>query len=153
MHADFFCSSTIGPDYNSGFTAVLYYNFPWDFVLFKYLEFKFFFFSIRIFLHGHWRLTGQLGKGGDYLLFHSTTSTRSRTFSHLFATLHVRWLSRIFNRTTCIYQTATWWDLPPYGITIWLIDDVTLSFSLLTWWFDSSFFVTAIWDGKPADLN
>ena len=30
------------------------------------------------------------GKGGDHLLFHSTTSTRSRTFRHLFATLHVR---------------------------------------------------------------
>ena len=24
------------------------------------------------------------------------------------------------------YQTATWWDLPPYPITIWLIDDVML---------------------------
>ena len=42
-----------------------------------------FFFSIRIFFHGHWRLTGQQGKGGDYLLFHATTSTRSRTFRHL----------------------------------------------------------------------
>ena len=30
------------------------------------------------------------GKGGDHPLFHSTTSTRSRTFRHLFATLHVR---------------------------------------------------------------
>ena len=26
------------------------------------------------------------------------------------------------------YQTATQLDLPPYWITIWLIDDVTLSF-------------------------
>ena len=55
-----------------------------------------FFFSIRIFFHGHWRLTGQQGKGGDYLLFHSTTSTRSRTCRYLLATLHVRWLSHIF---------------------------------------------------------
>ena len=46
----------------------------------------------------------------------------------------------IFNRTACIYQAATRWDLPPYRITIWLTDDVTLSFCLLTWWFDSSFF-------------
>ena len=44
------------------------------------------------------------------IFFHSTTSTRSRTFRHLFATLHVRWLSHIFNRNACIYQTATWWD-------------------------------------------
>ena len=28
--------------------------------------------------------------GGDHLLFHSTTSTHSRTFRHLFATLHAR---------------------------------------------------------------
>ena len=99
----------------------------------------FFFFSIRVFFHRHWQFTGQQGKGGDHLLFHSTTSTRSRTFRHLFATLHVRWLSHIFNRTACIYQAATRWDLPPYQITIWLTDDVTLSFCLFTWWFDSSF--------------
>ena len=52
--------------------------------------------------------------------------------------------SHIFNRTGCIYQTATQWDLPPYRITIWLIDDVTLSFCLFTCWFDSSIFVAAI---------
>ena len=63
--------------------------------------------------------------------FHFTTSIRSRTFRHLFATLHVRWLSRIFNRNACVYQTATWWDLPPYRITIWLIDDLLLIFVLV----------------------
>ena len=93
------------------------------------------FFSIRVFFHEHWRLTGQWGKGGDHLLFHFTTSTRSQTFRHLFATLHVRWLSHIFNCTACIYQTATRWDLPPYlppyWITIWLIDDVTIAFVCL----------------------
>ena len=98
------------------------------------------FFSIRVFCHRHWRLTGLQIKGGDHLLFHSTTSTRSRRFRHLFATLHVRWLSHIFNRTACIYQAANRWDLPPYRITISLTDDVTLSFCLFTWWFDSSFF-------------
>ena len=81
------------------------------------------FFPIRVFFHGHWQLTGQQEKGGDHLLFYSTTSTRSRTFRHLFATLHVRWLSHIFNRNACIYQAATRWNLPPYRITIWLIDD------------------------------
>ena len=107
---------------------------------FKHYAWFFCFFSIRVFFHGHWRLTGQQGKGGDLLLFHSTTSTRSRTFRHLFATLHVRWLSHIFNRNACIYQTATRWDVPPYRITIWLIDDVTFSFCLFMWWFNSSFF-------------
>ena len=90
-----------------------------------------FLFSIRVFFHGHWRLAGQQGKGGDLLLFHSTTSTRSRTFRHLFATLHVRWLSHIFNCTACIYQTATRWDLPTYRIIIWLTDDVKLVFVCL----------------------
>ena len=80
------------------------------------------FFSIKVFFHRHWRFTGQQGKGGDHLLFHSITSTRSRTFRHLFATLHVSWLSRISNCNTCVYQTATRWDLPPYWITIWLIN-------------------------------
>ena len=31
-----------------------------------------------------------------------------------------------FNCTTCIYQTATQWDLPPYWITFWLVDDAVL---------------------------
>ena len=76
------------------------------------------------FLSGYrnWRFTGQQGKGGDHRLFRCTTSTRSQTLRHLFETLHVRWLSRIFNRSACVYQTATRWDLPPYRITIWLID-------------------------------
>ena len=110
------------------------------------------FFSIRNFFHGNWQLTGQLGKGEDHLLFHSTTSTRSQTFRHLFATLHVRWLSHIFNRTACIYQAATWWDLPPYRITIWLTDDVMLIFVCLL--LDLILgFVTAISHEKPVDSN
>ena len=36
-----------------------------------------------------------------------TTSIRSRTFRHLFATLHVRRLSRISNRNAFVYQAAT----------------------------------------------
>ena len=92
-----------------------------------------------------------------YQGFLSRTLTTHRTAGegreHLFATLHVIWLSHIFNRIACIYQTATRWDLPPCRITIWLVDDVKLRFCLLTWRFDSSFFVTAVWDGKPMDTN
>ena len=29
----------------------------------------------------------------------------------------------MFNRIACVYHTATRWVLPPYRITIWLIDD------------------------------
>ena len=69
-------------------------------------------------------------RGGDHVLFLSTTSTRSQTFRHLFATLPVR-LPHTFNRIACNYQAATRWDLPPYWITIWLIDDVMLIFVCL----------------------
>ena len=86
------------------------------------------------------------------ILFHSTTSTRSQTLRHLFATLHVRWLSHIFNRNACIYQTATRWDLPPYRITIWLIDDVILIFVCLHVELILGF-VTAIWHEKLVDSN
>ena len=92
-----------------------------------------FFFFIRVFFHRHWRFTVQQGKGGGHLLFHSTTSTRSRTLRHLFAILHVRWLSRIFNCNACVYQAATRWDLPPYRITIWLIDSWCLFVQLMNW--------------------
>ena len=108
-----------------------------------------YFFSIRVFFQGHWQLTGRQGKGEDHFLFHSTTSTRSRTFRNLLATLHVRWLSHIFNGNACIYQTATRWDLPPDRITIWLI--VILIFVYLLELILG--FVSATWHEKPVDLN
>ena len=74
-------------------------------------------FFIWVFFHRHWRFTEQ--QGGNRLLFHSTTSIRSRFLRHLFGALHVRWLPRIFNGNTCIYQTATRWYLP---LIDWLID-------------------------------
>ena len=114
------------------------------------LEYWLLFFSIRVSVHKHWRFTRQQGKGGDHCLFHSTTSTGSRTFIHLFATLHVRWLSRIFNRNACVYQTVTWWDLPPYWITIWMID-WWCNVCLFTWWIDELDELN--WHWKPVDLN
>ena len=48
-----------------------------------------------------------------------------------FATLQVRWISHISNRTASIYQNVSRWDLPPYRITVWLIDDVILIFVYL----------------------
>ena len=90
-----------------------------------------FFLSIRVFSHETLQTTALQGKGGEHLLFRSTTSTRSQTFRYLFATLHVRRLSHIFNRNACIYKTASRWDWPPYRITTWLIDDVKLIFVCL----------------------
>ena len=118
----------------------------------RFLFFVIYFFFYQDFLHWHLQFTGQQGKGGDHLLFQSTTSTRSWTFRHLFATLHVRWLSHIFNRNACVYQTATWWDLPPYRITIWLIDNVMLIFVCLLAKLILGF-VTAILHEKPVDSN
>ena len=44
-----------------------------------------------------------------------TTSTRSRAFRPLFATLHLRWLPRIFNHSACNYQMNTRWDFSTCG--------------------------------------
>ena len=93
----------------------------------------------------------QDSRGREGTIFYST-STRSQTLIHLFGTLHVRWLSGIFNRNACVYQTATRWDLLPYWIIIWLID-WWCNVCLFTWWIDSRFFVTAIWHAKPVHLN
>ena len=60
------------------------------------------------------------GRGPSFIpLYHFDLLTNIR---HLFATLYVRWLSHIFNCNACVYQTATQWDLPPYWMTIWVID-------------------------------
>ena len=83
-----------------------------------------------------WTLTTQRiageGRGPSFIpLYHFHPLTNIQTFICNFA---CEMTSHIFNRTACIYQTATRWDLPPYRITIWLIDGVTLSFYLFTWW-------------------
>ena len=75
----------------------------------------------------------QDSRGREGTIFYST---RSRTLRHLFATLHVGWLSRIFNCNACVYQTATGWDLPHYRITIWVID-WWCNVCLFTWWIDT----------------
>ena len=71
--------------------------------------------------------TAREGRGP--FLFHSTTSTRSRTSRDLFATLHMRWLSHAFNRTACIWSpnpnclenvqvsdTDSWHDVDRRGV-------------------------------------
>ena len=124
-----------------------------NFYTYTLIFFSFLFFSIRVFFHGHWRLTGQQGKGGDHFLFHSTTSTRSRTFRDLFAALHVGWLSHIFNWNACIYQTATCWGFPTllnYHLIDWWCE---VCCSLFIWWFDTRFLLQRSWYGKPVDSN
>ena len=56
-------------------------------------------------------INGTLGEGRGPSLFFSTTSTHSIAFRHLFATFHVGLLPRILSG-----------DLPPWRLTIYLID-------------------------------
>ena len=86
------------------------------------------FFFYQGFLHRNWRFTGQQGKGGEHLLFHSTTSTRSQTLRHLFATLHVRWL-HVFLIATLVF-TRLLLDEIYHLIKLpfeWLIDDAVFA--------------------------
>ena len=80
-------------------------------------------FLISVFFNRHWQFTRQERKGRTIFLFASITFPYSQTCRYLSATLHVRWLPRIFNRTACNYQTTARWDLPLYLIIVWLIDD------------------------------
>ena len=96
--------------------------------------FSSFFYILSGFSFGHRRFTGQQEKGCMWpSLFLSTTSTRSRTFIHLFATLHVRWLPRIFNHTTCNYQTWRFTTFLNYHwIDLWWNVDFCLILDLVT---------------------
>ena len=87
-------------------------------------------FSTRVFVHRHWlsRTTGEW-RGLSFILLYKFHPLK--TFGHLFAILHVRWLLRIIIRTACVFQASAWWDLPPCWITIWVIDDSMLFFLLV----------------------
>ena len=91
------------------------------------------FFTQTLVIH---RTAGEVRGQSFIQLCHFHLLTNIPTFICNFA---CEYLSRIFNRIACIYQTATRWDLPPYWITIWLIDYAMLIFCLFTWWFDSRF--------------
>ena len=64
----------------------------------------------------------------------------------------MRWQSYIFNCNACVYQTATRWDLPPYPVTIWLIDWWS-NICLFIWRINSRFLLQRFWHWKPVDLN
>ena len=52
----------------------------------------------------------QDSRGREGTIFIPLCHFHPLTFRHIFSTLYVRWLSHIFNCTTCIYQTVTQWD-------------------------------------------
>ena len=100
-------------------------------MLFKDLFFLSGFSSQTLTIH---RTAGE-GRGPSFISFYYF---QPLTLTHLFATLHVRCLSHIFNHNACVYQTATRWDLPPYRITIWVIN-WWCNVCLFTWWINTSF--------------
>ena len=69
----------------------------------------------------------QNSRGRKRNLFYSTLPlTPAHEHSDIYVQLCTWGDSHIFSCNACIYQTATQWDLPPYQITVWLIDDVIL---------------------------
>ena len=69
----------------------------------------------------------QNSRGREWTIFYSTLSLPlAHKHRHLFATLHVRWLSCIFNRNACGYQN--------YHLIEWLMIQC-----LFTWLIDSRF--------------
>ena len=70
--------------------------------------FFFFFFSIRVFFHRHWRFTGQQGKGGDHLLFRSTLPP-AREHSDIYLQLCM-WDDYHIFTTLSNYHLIDWWS-------------------------------------------
>ena len=108
--------------------------------------FFFFFFSIWVFFTD--TDDSQDSREREETIFYSSLPLPPRTLRNLFATLHLRWLSRIFNRNACVFQTATRWDLPPYRITIWVVD-WGCNVCLFTWWIDIRFLLQWLDIGNP----
>ena len=102
-----------------------------------------YFFSVSVFFHRYWRLSGQQGKGGDHFLLHSTTSTHSWTLRHL--------------------QLRMWDDyhiflIAPLVFTRLLLDGIyhfiKLPFHwLMMWGFYISFLLQQSWYVEPVDSN
>ena len=105
-------------------------------------------FSMRVFFHGHWRLTGQQGEGGGHLfipLCHFHHFTNIQAFTCNFACEMTYFYSHRLYLPDC------------YSIRF-----TTLSnYHLNDWWCDVSFFfcvsddliLAFLWDGKPVDSN
>ena len=84
------------------------------------------FFLIRVFFHGHWRLTGD-SRGREGTIFYSTLPfPPAHKHSDIYLKLCM-WDDYHIFLITPLVLTATRQDLQTYRITIWLIDDVMLT--------------------------
>ena len=96
----------------------------------------------------------QDSRGREGTIFHSTLPLPpAHEHSDIYLQLCMRWLSHIFNRNACIYQTAIRWDFPTLSndhLIDWWCE---VCFSLFTWWFDTRFLLQQSWYGKPVDSS
>ena len=98
-------------------------------------------FFIRVFFHGHWRLTGQQGKREDHLLLDSTSPIYSYLQLCMWDKDHIFLIAPLaFSRLLLdeIYHLMEL--LFDWLIDCWLIDwliDWWSNVCLFTWWFDS----------------
>ena len=99
--------------------------------------FSLFFFPIRVFFQRYWRFTGQQRKEGDHLLFHCSTSTRSRTLKH--SQLCMRDDYHVFLIATFVFTRLLLKEIyhliePPFkwliddAMFVWLLDELILAF-------------------------
>ena len=106
-----------------------------------------FFFCQGFLLQTHWQLTGQQGKWGDHLLFHSTTSTRSRIFRHLFCNF-AREVTHIFLIAPVLFTRLILDEITTLS-HYYLIDRwCDIDFCLFICWFDSKFLLQLLDTGN-----
>ena len=87
-------------------------------------------------VHKHWDIYFQLCMWDHHHVFLIATLVFTRLL--LDEIYHLIELPFDWLVNSCVYQTATRWDLPPYWITIWFID-WWCSVCLFSWWIDSRF--------------
>ena len=98
----------------------------------------------------------QDSRGREGIIFYSTLPLPlAHEQSDIYLQLCMWYDYHIFLIATLVFTRLLLDDiLPPYRITIYLIDWwCEVCFSLFTWWFDTRFLLQQSWYGKPVDSN
>ena len=82
------------------------------FLFFFYYYYYYYYFSIWLTLAID-KTSAEEGPSPSFFL--ATTYTCLQTLTHLFAVMHLRYLSHIFSHNACNYQTVIRWDLSTSG--------------------------------------
>ena len=104
---------------------------------FEIFSVLFFFFSIRVFFADTNDSQDSRGKEGTIFYFILPLPPADEHWD-IYLELCIWDNYHLLLIATLIYQTATWWDLPPYRITIWVADWWS-NVCLFTWWIDTRF--------------